>query len=135
MNIHYMWAYVIGVAMETAGDIGLVDGGVVVLIGADVINEALGAWIPVAELDIGIVWWLGRNIGTAVLDFGAAKTEAAAAAPVKIIRYIRTRHWYNSGLLCISHYQWKCSDVCVNKALLNIMLFLVTKNLNIIACL
>jgi hypothetical protein len=31
----------------------LVDGGVVVLIGAEVINEVLGTWIPVAELDIG----------------------------------------------------------------------------------
>ena len=58
----------------------LVDGGVVVLIGAEVINEVLGTWIPVAELDIGRAWWLG--LGTAVLDFGAANTEAAAAAPV-----------------------------------------------------
>lgn len=41
------------VATEMAGDIGLVNGGVVVLSGVVVINEPLAPWIPVVELDVG----------------------------------------------------------------------------------
>lgn len=40
--------------METAGEIALVDGGVVVLMGVEVMREPLVEWIPVATLDDGM---------------------------------------------------------------------------------